>query len=99
MGKNAPQSDTHSGEENISTKEKGNKTLLEKVNEIIKSCVKLKDDKEVPEAKRKKVKKIIEKAQEKKIKLTKEAKEIESKETKEFKKDEVKDLIYDADGR
>ena len=46
------------------------KTLLEKVNEIIKSCVKLKEDKTISEDKLKKANKIIEKAQEKKRKLT-----------------------------
>merc|ERR1712083_1001377 len=46
--------------------EQNDRTLLEKVNEIIKSCVKLKEDKGISEEKLKKANKIIEKAEEKK---------------------------------
>ena len=49
--------------------EQNDRTLLEKVNEIIKSCVKLKEDKGISEEKLKKANKIIEKAEEKKKRL------------------------------
>merc|ERR1712037_1062238 len=48
------------------SQEQNDRTLLEKVNEIIKSCVKLKEDKGISEEKLKKANKIIEKAEEKK---------------------------------
>jgi hypothetical protein len=54
-------------------------TLLEKVNEIIKSCVKLKEDKGISEEKLNKANKIIEKAQEKKKSLTEQLGEVEEK--------------------
>merc|ERR1712037_233497 len=43
------------------SQEQNDRTLLEKVNEIIKSCVKLKEDKGISEEKLKKANKIIEK--------------------------------------
>merc|ERR1711974_218470 len=46
------------------SQEQNDRTLLEKVNEIIKSCVKLKEDKGISEEKLKKANKIIEKAEE-----------------------------------
>merc|ERR1712037_961105 len=51
------------------SQEQNDRTLLEKVNEIIKSCVKLKEDKGISEEKLKKANKIIEKAEEKKKRL------------------------------
>ena len=50
--------------------ERQKKSLLEKVNEIIKSCVKLKDENKVTGSKLEKANKIIQKAEEKKLKLT-----------------------------
>merc|ERR1719341_843552 len=51
------------------SQEQNDRSLLEKVNEIIKSCVKLKEDKGISEEKLKKANKIIEKAEEKKKRL------------------------------
>ena len=53
------------------TKAKQKKSLLEKVNEIIQSCVKLKDENKVTGSKLEKANKIIQKAEEKKLKLKK----------------------------
>jgi len=52
-------------------KDKQKQTLLEKVNEIIKSCVRLKDEKKISGSKLEKANKIIAKAQAKKLKLLK----------------------------
>ena len=52
---------------------KDQKTLLDKVNEIIISCVKLKEDKNISEEKLIKANSIIEKAEEKRKKLTEQA--------------------------
>merc|ERR1712227_208351 len=46
-------------------------SLLEKVNEIVKSCVRLKDEKKISGSKLEKANKIIAKAQAKKLKLLK----------------------------
>ena len=54
------------------------KSVLQKVNEIIKSCVKLKDENKVTGSKLVKANKIIQKAEEKKLKL-KNKEELESK--------------------
>eukprot|EP00090_Calanus_glacialis_P038278 TRINITY_DN6686_c0_g1_i1.p1 TRINITY_DN6686_c0_g1~~TRINITY_DN6686_c0_g1_i1.p1 ORF type:complete len:448 (+),score=136.48 TRINITY_DN6686_c0_g1_i1:29-1345(+) len=62
----------------VVTKERQKKSLLEKVNEIIKSCVKLKDENKVTGSKLEKANKIIQKAEEKKLKLTNKE-ELESK--------------------
>jgi hypothetical protein len=51
------------------TKVRQKKSLLEKVNEIIKSCVKLKDENKVTGSKLEKANNIIQKAEEKKFKL------------------------------
>merc|ERR1712107_631042 len=51
------------------TQDQNDRSLFEKVNEIIKSCVKLKEDKGISEEKLKKANKIIEKAEEKKKRL------------------------------
>ena len=64
--------------DNDVTKERQKKSLLEKVNEIIKSCVKLKDENKVTGSKLEKANKIIQKAEEKKLKLTNQE-ELESK--------------------
>ena len=60
-------------------KDKQKQSLLEKVNEIIKSCVRLKDEKKISGTKLEKANKIIAKAEAKKIKLLKQ----ESKENDE----------------
>ena len=51
------------------TKVRQKKSLLEKVNEIINSCVRLKDEKKITGSKLEKANKIIQKAEEKKLKL------------------------------
>merc|ERR1712192_159119 len=70
------------------SQEQNDRTLLEKVNEIIKSCVKLKEDKGISEEKPKKANKIIEKAEEKKKRLIGQSKGGEADEIgKEAKED------------
>ena len=72
---------------------KDQKTLLEKVNEIILSCVKLKEDKNISEEKLSKANKIIEKAEEKRRKLTNQA----DAEKKALKESTDADADADAD--
>lgn len=65
------------------SKEKQKQSLLEKVNEIIKSCVKLKTDKKITGMKLEKANKIIAKAEAKKIKLLTDSKQEEEGEEME----------------
>merc|ERR1712147_564649 len=68
----------------VENKDKQKQSILEKVNDIIKSCVKLKNEKKISGPKLEKANKIIAKAQAKKMKLMKQ----ESKEEEEEDEDD-----------